>query len=257
MLHDIIIFLVGIIVGAMNAIAGGGMLVGFPVLLALGLPALTVNASTNIIVLPGNLSAAFGYRKYFKRVPRHYLYLLLPAIVGAAIGATGLRHTSPEHFEHLVPWLILSAVVLFTVQPFLYKQLQQHLHAPARFRRRIRPLVIVGLAVLPLSVYGGFFGAGFGFIMLAFLGFTGLHDHIHRMNALKSVITTCIATTSLACLFSTHLIDWHHGLVMGAGNLIGGYAGATSIQKVSSHTIRIAIIIVGFGTAGYLAWHIH
>ncbi len=251
-MHDTILFLVGIVVGGMNAIAGGGMLVGFPVLLALGIPALVANASTNIIVLPGNLAATFGYRKYLHRVPKQYLLLLIPAVAGAAIGATSLRHTSSAHFQDLVPWLILSAVILFTFQPFLYRQLHLHLHGPKHFRKRLRPLVIVGIAVFPLSIYGGYFGAGFGFIMLAFLGFTRLHEHIHRMNALKSIITVCIAATSLVSLYSSHLIDWRHGLVMGAGNLVGGYSGARGIQKVSSHSIRIAIIAIGLGTAAYL-----
>ncbi len=251
---ELILFLVGMIVGVMNAIAGGGMLVGFPAMLALGIPALTINATTNIIVLPGNIAAVWGYRKYLNKVPRSYLVLLLPAIVGAAIGSTALKHISPTGFEQLIPWLIFSAVILFAFQPYLYKQLQRHLHGSKQNRQAVRPLVIVGIAMLPLSIYGGFFGAGFGFIMLAFLGFTKLHDHIHRMNALKSIITTCLALTSLACLAGANLIDWRQGLIMGCGSLIGGYVGATSIQKVSSQTIRLVIIAIGMTTAFYLAF---
>jgi uncharacterized membrane protein YfcA len=249
---DIILFLAGIVVGVMNAIAGGGMLFGFPVMLALGIPALTINATTNIIVLPGNVAAAWSYRKYLRKVPRNYLLLLLPAVTGAAIGATALKHISPGSFERLIPWLIFFAVILFAFQPYLYKQLHSHLHGSKKHRQNNKPLIIVGIAMLPLSIYGGFFGAGFGFIMLAFLGFTKLHDHIHRMNALKSIITTCLSLTSLVCLFGAHLIDWRQGLVMGFGNLIGGYVGATSIQKVSSHVIRIVIIVIGLTTAVYL-----
>jgi uncharacterized membrane protein YfcA len=251
---DIILFFVGIIVGGMNAIAGGGMLFGFPVMLALGIPALTINATTNIIVLPGNVAAAWSYRKYLHKVPRSYLLLLGPAIIGAAIGATALKYVSPGSFERLIPWLIFFAVILFAFQPFLYKQLQRHLHGSKKYRQSNKPLIIVGIAMFPLSIYGGFFGAGFGFIMLAFLGFTKLHDHIHRMNALKSIITTCLALTSLFCLVGAHMIDWRHGLIMGFGNLIGGYMGATSIQKVSSHVIRIVIIMIGLATAIYLTF---
>jgi uncharacterized protein len=252
MLHDIILFLVGIVVGVMNSIAGGGMLIGFPVLLAVGIPALTANATSNIIVLPGNISSAFGYRKKLRKVPKAYLILLIPAAIGAAIGALILRHTSSSSFEHLIPGLILFAVVLFAFQPLLYSQLHRHLIGPKRLRDNIQPLFIVGLAVIPLSIYGGYFGAGFGFIMLAFLGFTKLRDHIHRMNALKNVITVCIASVSLVCLYSSHLIDWRHGLVMGGGNLIGGYYGSIGAQKVSSHALRIIVIIIGLCTATYL-----
>jgi uncharacterized protein len=253
-MHDIILFLVGIVVGAMNAIAGGGMLVGFPALIAVGIPAIVANATTSIIVLPGGISATYGYRKYLRRVPRQYLLLLIPAIIGAAIGSTLLRHTSPSRFEQFVPELILLAVVLFAFQPVLYKQLHRYLHGPKRFRgSKKQPLLLTGLAVVPLAVYGGYFGAGFGFIMLAFLGFTKLHDHIHRINALKNIMTIAIASTSLACLYSSTLIDWHHGLIMGAGCLLGGYFGAVLTQKIPSHIIRVIVIIIGLGTATYLA----
>ncbi|MGH7241605.1 MAG: TSUP family transporter, partial [Candidatus Saccharimonadales bacterium] len=114
-------------------------------------------------------------------------------------------------------------------------------------------LVIVGLSMIPLSIYGGYFGAGFGFIMLAFLGFTRLHDHIHRMNALKNISVIFLSATSLLMLLGSHLIDWRHGLVMAAGNLVGGYVGATGIQKVSSHALRIMIVVFGIGAAAYLA----
>lgn len=251
-MHDIILFLVGLVVGAMNAIAGGGMLLGFPVLLAIGMSPIVADATSNIIVLPGNISSAFGYRRLLRKVPRQYLLLLIPAAIGATAGALILRHTSSNSFQKIIPGLILLAVGLFAFQPLLYDQLHRHLHGPKRQRQSLKPLLTVGLALLPLAVYGGYYGAGFGFIMLAFLGFTGLHDHIHRINALKNVITVCIAGASLACLYSSHLIDWHHGLVMGAGNLIGGYYGAVGAQKVPSHALRIVVIIIGLGTAAYL-----
>src|SRR5487761_1839802 len=194
MLHDLILFIAGIIVGIMNAIAGGGMLIGFPITLALGIPALVANVTSNLVVLPGNISATYSYRRYLRKVPRQYLLLLIPASIGAAFGAILLKHTSFSSFNHVIPWLILFAVILFTFQPFLYKLVNNHLHGSKRSRSSNKPLIIVGVAILPLSVYGGYFGAGLGFIMLAFLGFTRLHDHIHRINALKTTITVCIAS---------------------------------------------------------------
>jgi uncharacterized membrane protein YfcA len=251
-MHDLILLAVGVIVGAMNAIAGGGMLVGFPVLLALGIPPIVANATTGLIVLPGNLAALIGYRKYLQRVPRQYLWLIIPVVAGAILGTTLLRNTSSSVFANIVPELILFAVILFAFQPFLYSYLRQHIHSPARLRRYVRPLFLISFAILPVAVYGGYFGAGFGFIMLSFLGFTGLHEHIHRMNALKSVMTTCVALTALAMLWTSGLIDWHHGLVMAAGNALGGYFGAVGTQKVSTHAIRIGIVCIGLTTATYL-----
>lgn len=254
MLKDIILFIVGGLVGGMNAIAGGGMLLGFPILLATGMSPLVANATSYLVVQPGNIAAAFGYRKYLKRVPRSYLLLLIPAVFGGAFGTYLLRHTSPGSFAKFVPWLILFAVILFAFQPFLYKYLHDHLHGSERIRRRIRPLVVVGLAMIPLSVYGGYFGAGFGFIMLSFLGFTRLHDHIHRMNALKNISVIFLTGTSLVCLAGSHLIDWRHGLVMASGNLLGGYLGSVGAQKVSSHTLRVCIIAIGVIAAAYLGF---
>jgi uncharacterized protein len=250
---DIILFFVGIVVGAMNAIAGGGMLLGFPVMVALGISPIIANATTGLVVLPGNIAASFGYRKYLKRVPRRYLFLLLPAMVGAAIGTVILRHTPSDSFERLVPWLILMAVLLFAFQPWLHNYIHKHLHGPKRFRQSIRPLYVVALAVFPLSIYAGYFGAGFGFIMLAFLSFTKLHDHMHRMNALKNITAICISAVALVCLLGSGLIDWRHGLIMAAGNLIGGYSGSIWAQKVSSHSIRVIVIILGIISAAWLS----
>jgi uncharacterized membrane protein YfcA len=252
MVHDIILFFAGLLVGSMNAVAGGGMLMGFPIMLAVGISPLVANATANIVVLPGNISAAYGYRKYLKRVPRQYLFLLIPAVIGSAIGATILRHTSSGSFARLVPGLIFSAVILFAFQPLLYRRLHRHLHGPKRARDSIQPLFIVGLALLPLGIYGGYFGAGFGFIMLAFLGFTKLHEHIHRMNALKNITTICLAGTAIIFLYGAHLIDWRHGLIMGTGSLLGGYYGALLTQKASGHAIRVFVIVIGLATAAYL-----
>jgi uncharacterized membrane protein YfcA len=105
--------------------------------------------------------------------------------------------------------------------------------------------------LFPVAIYGGYFGAGFGFIMLAFLGFTKLHD-IHKINGLKNLAGVAISGVSLACLFSTHLIDWRAGLAMAAGSTTGGYYGSKLTQRISTHAIRIIVILIGFGTAAYI-----
>jgi uncharacterized protein len=250
MLHDTIFFFTGLIIGAMNAIAGGGMLIGFPVLLALGVPAIVANATANISILPGSLSSAFGYRRYVRKVPQLYLFLIIPCAIGAAIGATLLRRTPFDGFQSLVPGLILFAVVLFAFQPLLHFHIHRHIHSRPKYRD-LQTFLIIALALLPVAIYGGYFGAGFGFIMLAFLGFTSMHD-MHQMNALKNLATATIALVSICCLFFSHLIDWHIGGVMAVGTAIGGYYGALFAQKVSSHTIRVVVIIIGLTTAAYL-----
>lgn len=250
-MHDIILFLVGIIVGAMNAIAGGGMLIGFPVLLTTGLSALSATATSALIVLPGQFTSAVGYWNYLKKVPSNYILLVIPCVLGGSIGATILRHTPSEHFQRIVPALILFAVVLFAFQPLLHAQIKRHLHGPKQLRRKIKPLLVIGLAALPLSIYGGFFGPGFGFIMLALLGFSKLHQ-VHQINAMKNVMAVCIAGASVLTLSNSGLINWHYGIAMGLGNTVGGYAGAVGAQKFSSHGLRIIVIIIGIVTAAYL-----
>lgn len=246
---DIVLLLAGFIVGAMNAIAGGGMLVGFPVMIALGIPPLIANATGNVVTWPGQLSSAIGYRKYLRKVPRAYLWLIPPIIAGAAIGSLTLRHTSAHNFERMVPGLVLFGVALFAFQPLMHFHLHRYLKGRAKTQL---PVLLLALAMLPLSFYGGYFGAGYGFLMLAFLGFTNLHD-THMINAMKNVSAIFVSVTAMVCLYGAHLIDWRTGIIMAVGSFTGGWIGSRSAQKVSSHWLRIAIIVIGLGAVVYLA----
>jgi len=247
---DIILLLVGFIVGAMNAIAGGGMLIGFPVMVALGIPPLIVNATGSIITAPGQLASTIGYRKYLRKIPLYYAWLLIPVVLGAAACATVLRKTPAHQFAHMVPVLVLFGVALFAFQPLMHFHLHKHLQG--RYRTAL-PLVILGIALLPLGFYGGYFGAGYGFIMIAFLGFTSLR-HAHMMNAMKNVSAIFLSTTTVICLWCTHLIDWRVGSIAAIGTVTGGYLGARSAQKVSGHWLRIFIIFVGLMAVVYLGF---
>lgn len=250
---ELLLFLTGIIVGGMNAVAGGGMLIGFPVMVGLGVPPLVANMTGNVMSAPGQIASAWGYRDYLRRVPRRFALLIIPLVVGAAAGAIALRQTSASEFERIVPGLVLFGVVLFTVQPLLHFHLRQHLRGK---HRTLVPLFLIALAMLPLSFYGGYFGAGFGFMMLAFLSFAHLPD-IHVMNAMKNVGSTFVSGTSLLCLYSTGLIDWKVGGITAAGAVIGGYGGARGSQRISSHWLRILVICLGVGAVIYLGFIRH
>ncbi len=247
-MNEVILFLVGIVVGVMNSIAGGGMLIGFPLMLAVGMSPLVANVTGNLVILPGQITSAYGYRKFLRRLQKRYLLLLVPCIIGAAIGAFILRHTSSERFNQLIPGLILFAVLLFTFQPYLHFHLNRHM---SRKNKRLGSLVLIGLGMLPVAIYAGYFGPGFGFIMLAFLSFTSLKD-VHKMNALKNLAGASIATVCILILLPTHLFNWPLGIAMAAGNGIGGYPGSKLSMRFSSHAIRIVIIAIGFAAAGYL-----
>jgi uncharacterized membrane protein YfcA len=248
MLQDCLLLATGFIVGGMNAIAGGGMLVGFPVLVALGVPPLLANATGSLVTAPGQLTSAIGYRKYLSKVPLRFAWLILPCLLGAVAGALTLRNTPADHFARLVPGLVLFGVGLFAFQPYLHFHLHRHLKTRSR---AALPIILLSLALVPLAFYGGYFGPGFGFMMLAFLGFTSLKE-AHTINAMKNVSAVFISGASLVCLYSAHLIQWRVGLIMAAGSMVGGYTGARSAQKVSSHWLRIFIIAIGLAAVVYL-----
>jgi uncharacterized membrane protein YfcA len=251
MLTDIAVLLTGLVVGAMNAIAGGGMLLGFPILIALGIPPIVANATTPLAIGPGQISSAFGYREYLRKVPLRYAWLLMPIAAGASAGALLLRHTPADHFAKIIPLLLLFGVGLFALQPVLHIHFYKHIKGR---KKSVWPLVWTGLAMLPISFYGGFFGVGYGFMMLAFLSFTNLKD-AHLNNALKNVSAIIVCFASLLTLTNSGLINWRIGLFMAAGCLVGGYVGARSAQKVSSHSLRIFISLIGLCSVVYLALH--
>lgn len=250
MLTDVILFSVGLVVGIMNAVAGGGGLIGFPALISLGgLSAIGANATGYLVILPGQLASAIGYRKFLRGVPKYYALLLIPCIVGAAIGSLILRHTTNSHFGNLVPWLILLAVGLFAFQPFLQAHIHQHL---TKRIKHVRPLVVIAIILFFLSIYGGYFGPGFGFVLLAFLSFTRLNQ-LHQMNGLKNIAAVAMAATSIAILANGGFIDWRAGIIMAAGSTLGGYGGARFVQKVPSHISRYVVIATGVIAAVHLA----
>lgn len=246
---DVLILLVGIVVGAMNAIAGGGMLIGFPVLVALGVPPLVANVTANAVTPPGQLVAIGLYRDYLRRIPWRYAYLLVPIMVGATAGALTLRGTSTAHFAEFVPWLILFGVILFAFQPMIHLKLHHHIH---HRRGGNWTLFWIGLGLLPISFYGGYFGAGYGFMMLAFLGFGKVHE-MHMLAVMKNISSVVVALICLVLLHSTGLIDWRVATFMAIGSAAGGYIGAGAAKKISSHWLRIGIIIVGLVAAAHMA----
>lgn len=247
-MSEIILLIGGFFMGVMNAIAGGGILLAFPVMLATGVTPLVANASANIAALVASLSSAVGYRSYIARVRPLYMLLLIPCFIGSIIGAILLANTSSGDFSKLIPWLVAFAVILFTLQPYLHLNLHKTIN---KQKRLVTPFILLSLAILPLAVYGGYFGAGFGFIMLAFLGFSGMHN-IHKMNGLKNLAAAIISINALIILLPTGLVDWRSGGLMAIGALFGGYFGSKFAQRMSSSILRYVVIAIGVGTTIYL-----
>jgi len=247
---DIILILVGLVSGIINSIAGGGGILIFPTLLAAGLPAIIANATSSLVVWPGALTSAYGYRNYIKKIPRYYLLLLVPCFFGSIIGSFTLVHTSNTFFEKLTPWLVVIAVVLLALQPTIHKQMAKR-SKKSKNKHSIRTVIIVSLLVFPLAIYGGYFGVGYGIMMLAFLGFTSL-TNIHQMNGVKNVGGACIAIISTVFFVRAGLINWHAGLFMLSGCAIGGILGSKIALKISATTVHNITVIAGCIVAIYL-----
>ncbi len=242
MLSTVVIVLAAVLAGAINSIAGGGTLISFPALMWAGRNAIVANATNCVALWPGSFSAAYGYRREMKSLPRWLLLLVLPAILGASLGAWLLLRTPTKTFEHLVPILILGATILVAVQEMVAKRLglvaKSHEHPTAGW------VTFVFVFQFLVAVYGGYFGAGMGILMLAALGLIGLTD-IHQMNGLKNLLAVCINGVAAIYFGINGAVAWRDGIVMAVGAIAGGYIGAMLAQKVGRKTVRAAVIVIG------------
>ncbi|MFM7108736.1 MAG: sulfite exporter TauE/SafE family protein [Planctomycetaceae bacterium] len=246
---------------AVNAVAGGGTILTFPVLVAI-LPdgpgrAVAANATSTIGIWPGSLAAAWAYRGERATLPAWARWLLVPSVIGAAIGVLLVLQMPPRSFAAAVPWLILLAAVLFAAQPWLQRLVPTAVpDAPGG--PSAAGVMIACAAQLLVAVYGGYFGAGIGILMLAVLGLAGLGD-IHRLNGVKNVLATVIngvATGMFAAgsALGGHQVSWTCVAVMAAGSVVGGLAGAAVARRLPAATVRRGVAILGFALAAYYLW---
>lgn len=228
-----------------NSVAGGGTLVSFPALIFLGLSPVTANATSTVAIWPGTLGGIFGYRRELRSVRPALLALVFPSIVGGIAGALLLRRTPPGVFAELVPYLILFATVLFMVQEPIQRRLKL---TGAHHHESVRWLIGVMFFQLLVAIYGGYFGAGIGILMLAALGIIGLTD-IHQMNGLKNLLGMFVNGVAAAYFVVARMVDWPYVLLMAAGAIAGGYGGAGAARKLGRGAVRKIVIAVGFGMA--------
>jgi uncharacterized membrane protein YfcA len=228
-----------------NAIAGGGTLLTFPALVAAGLSPLSANATSTVALLPGALSSMLGYRDELAGVRRWAILFALPSLLGGALGALLLLRTSSAVFDRIVPWLVLGATALFLTQRPLLRLIRgsrQHPGDDALTARRPSAALLAGQFVV--GVYGGYFGAGIGILMLAALGLMGFVN-IHRMNGLKNWGGFCMNLVAAATFASSGIVRWPVALGMAVGSVVGGYVGARAALRVSQEAVRGAVAAVG------------
>lgn len=234
--------------GVMNSIAGGGTLVTFPAIVALGLSPLTANATSTVGLWPGSVGSIWGYRSELAGARPWVIRLTLPSLLGGAAGALLLLKTGEERFSAIVPFLVLAATLLFMLQGPLMRWL-------GRAEPDATPGAASGglffLVQFAVGVYGGYFGAGVGILMLATLEMMG-HRNIHRMNGLKNWGGLCINVVAASLFIAAGVVDWPVALAMAAGGLLGGYSGSRLAQRVGQVIVRRAVIGIGLGSFVWL-----
>lgn len=240
---DVLLLLAaGIAGGACNAIAGGGTFFTFPALLAAGVPPVAANATSAVAIWPGHAAGVAASRRQLRRhAPR--LKGSVPVFAaGAAAGAALLVVLGNAIFADLVPWLIFAATVLFAAGP----RLRGHL-ARRRAGREPRAARAADLAV---AVYGGFFGAALGILLMAVLALDGVDD-LEVANAVKNALATVVTSVSVGVFVATGVIAWGPAAVVLVGAGVGGYAGARLAGRISPILLRRAVIVIGL----LLTWH--
>jgi uncharacterized membrane protein YfcA len=230
----------GVATGSINAVAGGGSLISFPALLATGLSPLSANVSNLIATLPGYLSAAATSRDELAGQRARVRVLAAAGAIGAAIGTTLLLVGPADTFSALAPWLVLLACALLAIQPFVAKWVARSAHhtAPTRL------VVSVGVA----SIYGGYFGAGLGIVLLAALGLT-LEEPMRRLNAIKQVLSLTVAVVSAIAVALFGPVSWPGVLLVGAGTLAGGRVGVGVARRLPDPVLRGLVIALGVTVA--------
>lgn len=247
--HSLLVFFAAMAAGAVNSVAGGGTLLTFPALLASGQLALIANATSCVALWPGSVGSSWGYRKEIGP-SRHLLTpMLVLGVLGGLVGSYLLLVTPSKLFDQIVPFLILTATLLFVAQEPLSRWLRARTGATDEAseaeatRVRVTPALLA--AIFATAVYGGYFGAGIGIITLAVLGFTGLRD-LHEMNGLKNVYAVATNGVAAAIFITKGLVDWRTALLMAVGALFGGYAGAGIARRIGQKNVRRLVIALGF-----------
>ncbi len=249
-LHALALVASAFVAGVINSIAGGGTLVTFPVLIWLGLDPKVANATSTVALWPGLFGGLFGYRKELENSSKLLVRLGAISVLGGAVGAWLLIATPAPTFARMVPFLILFATLLFMSQGGLSRRLQ------------LKPIADqpgaswwLGALVFQFfsAIYGGYFGAGNGILMLAALGLLGLHE-IHRANGIKNFLGICINSIAVLSFSLTHLVVWPDALLMAGGALLGGYVGASLAVRIGKVVVRRSIVVIGFVITFLMLW---
>ena len=265
-LNWLLVLLAAYAAGAINAVAGGGSLITFPALLAVGVPPLIANATNTIALIPSQLASAYSYRRNLKQTSGLLFVFAMPAILGGLLGAWLLLWSGDACFAQLSPWLILVASALILLKGrWGDKQSIRKEHSldsteaagsPGENTgsRRILKVLCLTAIVFAVATYGGYFGAGGSFLTLAALGFAGLRN-IHQMNGLKNLFSASYNSIATIVFVFAGRIDWLAAGVVIAGMVLGAITGAHLAVMLGQRRVHQLIVLIGVGAAAWVFLH--
>src|SRR5580704_16613212 len=246
----VFLFFTAGIAGILNALAGGGSFISFPALLFTGVPPVQANATNTVALWPGLAASTFAYLKRLNVPLRLLIPLLVTSIAGGWVGALLLLKTPQRTFLQFVPWMLLSGTLLFAfgnkIRSFAGKSAVSDEIGNASWRA----ITVCSVIELLLAVYGGYFGAGIGFVMLGMFAALGMRD-IHAMGAIRTLLAAAINAAAVVTFIVAGAVLWPQFAVMVVGALVGGWFGAHYAQKADPGKVRVLVIGVGLAMSAY------
>ena len=243
----------GLLGGAGNALAGGGTFFTFPAMLEVGLPPVTANASNAVALYPGRFPSVWAGRRELMQLRSRLVRACLVAALGSLFGAWLLLATKERVFTGLIPWLMLFATLLFAFGARIVAATQRL--APKRSGHGAG-VVLALLFESAIAIYGGYFGAGAAFMVMAGHAMTGIAD-VRKNVALKNLVVTVMTTVSVAVFIAAGAVAWRETLLMMAGALPGGYWGARLAQRLDPAKLRWSILMIAVGLTIYYFWKVY
>jgi len=254
MISYFLFFIATVLAGTINALAGGGGLVTFPLLMLVVTP-VTADATSAVALFFAYPTAVWRTRDQLAGVlGRGWLWLLLiPSVLGGLIGAVLLSRTGNRNFIQLVPWLVLVATVIIGLRPILVRRDESGSVHPD-ITVALWPVAIAGIFLVGL--YGGYFGSGIGILMIGALSFISRGD-IRHVVALKNFLTLCMRGAAILVLVLEGDVNWNYGVPMAIGGLVGGYVGGMVSHRANRTVVRSIVIAIGFAASAYYLWKLY
>jgi len=246
----ILLFFAAAIAGTLNAVAGGGSFVSFPVLLFTRVPAVPANATNTVALWPGLAASTIAYLKRLNAPRCLLLPLLVTSVAGGWVGAVLLLRTPQHTFMNLVPWLLLSGTLLFAFGNNIRAIAGRTATVDDLRQISWQAIVVSSILELLLAVYGGYFGAGIGFVIMGMLAALGMRD-VHAMGAIRTLLAAAINAVAVVTFIWAGAVLWPQCLAMIAGALTGGWFGAHFAQKADPAKMRYLVIAVGLVMSTY------